>query len=105
MRRSPLPRQQTREAQAVADAVSSLPTRRGGSVPWTEGRLVRDVTVEATSEKEVAHGLGRSPQGWMVLSVRSDASNEYPVETERSAELLTIHNYGAADVTCDLWVW
>lgn len=104
MRDIALPKQDSRELEELSDAVRQGNRRKVGE-PFQDGRLIADVTVEATSEKTVAHGLGRRPRGWFPVSVRSDASNEYPVETSRDRESLVLHNYGSADVTCDVWVW
>lgn len=37
------------------------------SVPFLNGKLVEDVTFIAGTARSVVHGLGRPPQGWMVL--------------------------------------
>lgn len=67
-----------------------------------DGNLVASVSLAAGVAKDVAHGLGRSPQGFVVVRRRAQAtisdqqdSNPTP---DRSFRLLA-----SADVVVDVW--
>lgn len=105
-RRNILPHQGAREVEDLAGAVRDGQRQRNDTPFGDDGRLLKDVRLEATSAKEVAHGLKRRPRGWFPVTVRADASAEYPVQAkDPDRELLYLHNYGASVVVCDIWVW
>lgn len=70
------------------------------SNPLLNGLRVDDIAIVSGTNKSVAHGLGREPQGWFVIGQYS-ASSVY--EISRSSTFLIID--ASANVTVDLWIF
>lgn len=66
-----------------------------------EGQAVKDVAMVAGEAKVIRHGLGRTPQGWIVT--RRHDGYALPLETGRDARTLTLSSTN--DGTIDLWVF
>ena len=68
-------------------------------VPHLDGVLLENVEVNGATK--VAHKLGRSLIGWMV--VKNTTAGDLPYETDRDDQYLTL--YTAGSQTLDLWVF
>ena len=90
---------------ALQGAVQSA-QRNANTVPWSDGKLIKDVVVPALSYFLLAHGLGRTPAGWIV--VRAVGSNAIIVTdaADITADTIRLFNSsGLFNATVDLWVF
>ena len=69
-------------------------------VPFLEGRAIGDLDL-STTELKVAHGLGRKPKGFIVLT--QDAAQVIYESSASDATHLNLKAGGA--VTADVWVF
>lgn len=85
------------EAQANVDAA----LRPVLESPLLGGLLVGPLTFASGSTQLVAHGLGRAPRGWLLVSPRGHAAlSESDSPSGRHLALTS-----DADLTCSLWVF
>ena len=87
------------DVQRANDALASRVDDIAAS-PIVPGVLREDVAV-GTSDTQVAHGLGRMPRGWFLVSPAADARVWQTADA--SATLLTLR--ASAAVTTSLWVF
>lgn len=66
------------------------------------GILVKDISIISGTSKVVNHGLGRIPQGWLVVDL---VSAGVPIVTRTSMTKTTITLDSTADATVSLWVF
>ena len=74
-------------------------------LPLLDGRLVTGVALVSSGVTQVAHGLGREPLGYLVVSssaagVISDTISTSPALRDRFLELNT-----TVDTTVSLWIF
>lgn len=89
-----------RDLQVVQDSVfQCLENIRRREI--LDGRLIKDVSVNNTTLTEVAHGLGRPLNGWLVTRINADARVWEAASSKDT--LLTLDS--SANATIDLWVF
>lgn len=118
-KRGAIPLQGDRKTQALAEQLEG-DRRQTRSMPaflTGDGKLVKDVSIGTSTSKDVHHGLGRLPQGWLAVNVRMTAtstSGTYPEELSdstgeplyRTKEIIKLTNSSsAATIYFDLWVY
>jgi hypothetical protein len=70
-----------------------------------QGKLVSGSVTDA-AEVSVTHGLGRTPQGWWLLSPSGDADRICLVQTGKNSKTITVVNTGATgSLSFQLWVF
>lgn len=69
-------------------------------LPFISGRMVKGVEMDGGSNIKVAHGLGRTPQGWITIK-RGYGGIES--EVSRDEKYLTL--YCDNPLTIDIWVF
>ena len=77
-------------------------TEKARADQTTKGREVT-ATLTASADTQVAHGLGRKPQGWQQRSA-TGASPAYH-EKSKNSRFITFTSTAASDVTVTLWVY
>lgn len=96
-----LPRVDDEKVQRALDVLATL-VNKLPDVAILNGRLLKNVEVASTADPtKVAHGLGRTPQGWFVARVDTLGAN--PMEISRDSLFLTLD--APATITVDLWVF
>lgn len=86
---------ENRIQQHVADA-----TEKSRSLPQVKGRK-KTVTLPATGQIRVAHGLGRRPEGYNQQSATGASPNYH--EVSRDSRFITFES--AAACTVELWIF
>jgi hypothetical protein len=95
--------QESREAQGTTDALRSV-ERLVESIPLLRGRQVKRVTLAASSATTtIDHGLGRMPQGWVI--VRATVAAPVVYESSMDARRLILVHTDATSPIVDLWVY
>jgi hypothetical protein len=68
-----------------------------------DGTLLQNVSLKS-GLNEVAHKLGRKPQGWIIVRKRANA-NIWDEQDSNSKSKLTLRLQASAAVKVDLWVF
>ena len=69
-----------------------------------DGILLKKVCLEPGVANEVKHGLGRAPQGWIVVRKRADA-RIWDVQDFNNNPSKTLSIAVSHSVTVDLWIF
>ena len=69
-------------------------------MPFLDGNAVKELDL-STTELRIAHGLGRKPQGFLVLT--RDAAQVIYESSESDSTFINLKAGGA--VTADVWVF
>lgn len=98
---APLARQLDRIQDAVAQAMAVVKR-----LPFSDGNLVQGVAFTGTTQKSIAHGLGRAWRGYMVVNVQNASGNAAFTATPNSVtDGATIHITPSVTCSCDVWIW
>jgi hypothetical protein len=69
-----------------------------------DGVLLKNLCLTPGTSNEIRHGLGRAPQGWIVVRKRADARiwdvQDFNANPSRTLSLAVSHN-----VEIDLWIF
>lgn len=96
-----LPRFKDADIQRALDAIAVL-LNQLSQVPILNGRLLENVQLAVTAfPVKVAHGLGRTPIGYLMAGC--DTLGVNVVDTERDEKYITLD--APATVTVDLWIF
>ena len=76
-------------------------SRQVSDCPLIVGNLIADVSITSGTPEAVAHGLGRTPEGWIV--VRRDADATVFESGDYDSKWLTLD--AGANVTVSVWVY
>lgn len=104
MQRTALPRQGSRESEAIRIAYERTEARRR-TVAHTDGdgQRIEDVVCVASADTTVRHRLGRVPRQIQIVGMPHGGSR-LSVQT-KTAELFTVANQDANDITVTFWVY
>ena len=80
---------------ALQDIISTI-----NSNPLINGRLVKNISVLSTADKVIDHGLGRIPNGYIIVSKLANCDLVF-----KSSTSLTITVRASASTTISLWVF
>jgi hypothetical protein len=80
---------------ALQDIISTI-----NSNPILNGRLVKNISVLSTADKVIDHGLGRIPNGYIIVSKLANCDLVF-----KSSTALTITLRASASTTISLWVF
>ena len=90
---------------ALQSAVQSA-QRTANVVPWSDGKLFQAVTIGASAFFTLAHGLGRTPAGFIVTKAIGSNAIVVLAETDITAETIKFYNNsGLLNAIVDLWVY
>jgi hypothetical protein len=107
--RRPLPKQDGRIPQQLAEASHDRDRKDRGETGSTssDGKLIRDVQLDANETRAIAHGLGRKLVGWRAERIRANAglTRHVPRETASDGRTVTLANDAGARITFHLWVY
>lgn len=99
--RTTLPRVDDVKVQRALDTLLNL-VNQLSEVQILNGRLIKDVTIEGSGQlTRVAHGLGRLPQGYIVVA--QDANDSLFEAAARTDKYFTFDS--GATFTVSLWVF
>lgn len=82
------------ELSKLGKDLSKIPMLRGAS---------HTLTIPASSTASLNHGLGRTPQGWIVCGITGGSPAFY--ETSSNKRAISFVNTLATDVVVRLWVF
>lgn len=68
--------------------------------PIINGRLIKEINVVSTADKVIDHGLGRVPNGYIIVSKTTNCDLVF-----KSSDKLTITLRSSANSTLSLWVF
>ena len=91
--------QPTREGDELSRNVDHMRRQADRMGPFGDGVRLTNVALTTTA-KEVRHGLGRVPRGWIVTDRDAQATVRRSGWTKQAISLLS-----SANVTVDLWVF
>ena len=98
------PGEDTRAFDALAADLSHLrDSHNASALAAQEGRLVTGQAFGAGATVKVAHGLARTPSGWLVTRALTSAPLLFEVSRDRY--FLTLTHTGASDTRVDFWVF
>lgn len=92
-------------AKSALQSAVQQAQRSANTVPWSDGKLIKDVAIAAFAFAQVSHGLGRAPAGWIV--VKAIGSNAIVVvnATDITADAINLFNNNGNNAVVDLWVF
>jgi hypothetical protein len=73
--------------------------RQFGQLPFLDGVWIREQEFLATTDTPVNHKLGRTPRGWFVTSMQTNAGSLKLVEWDNRTATL----YASVAMTVDIW--
>jgi hypothetical protein len=74
------------------------------SNPLSKGRVIRSVSL-STGDNTINHGLGRAPQGWLVIRQYNAYGGLYDKQDNNQYPELTLVLNASADTSVDLLVY
>lgn len=80
---------------ALQDVISNLNTNT-----IFNGRLVKDISVSSSADTVINHGLGRIPNGYIIVKKLANCDLVF-----KSSNTLTITLRSSASTTLSLWVF
>ena len=80
---------------ALQDIITNL-----NSNPLINGRLLKNIDVLSTADKTIDHGLGRIPNGYIVVSKLANCDLIF-----KSSNTLTITLRSSASTTISIWIF
>ena len=89
---------------ALQDAVQAA-QRNANTVPWSDGKLIKDVAVGAFAYNLLAHGLGRVPAGFIVVKVIGSNAVVVNTQADITADTINLFNNSGTNSVVDLWVF
>lgn len=102
-----IPWQRSRLAESLRTQQANIRREFKKYAPFDgDGQLISDVSIAASSSKEVIHNLKRKVRGWILISYRCDGIADGMVrEVTSSNSVLELQNDATSDVIFDLWVF
>ena len=69
-----------------------------------DGVLLKNVDLRFDRINEINHGLGRAPQGWIIVRLRGD-SRIWDVQDSNNTKQRTLSLRCTTDVEVDMWIF